>query len=171
MSNIETLGKVLNSGKDHILVPCRDKKHQESVRTMFYHLKKKKLTKNDQETIGISKLEYEGKFFIKLYKRKSPELWELNKEGIPVLMKSKPEEDDPELRRQILLMREAGENEEEIQKTINNWEEIQVETAKQGNEPLSVNEADLSTNKAVSKEKAEMKEMFLESKKKDNPRD
>lgn len=157
MSNIETLGKVLNDEEDHILIPCRDKKHQESVRTMFYHLKKKKLHKNDQETIGISKLSYEGKFFIKLYKRKESELWKLNSNGVPVLIKSKPEEDDPELKRQVLLMREAGENKEEIQELIDNWEEIRIEIIKQGSEPLSVNE---SADKAINTEKAEMKEMF-----------
>ena len=119
MLNEDALKKLIMT-EEVVLVPCMDRKHQESTRTTFYHLKKKMFKVGIAETIGITKFKHEEKYFVKLYLRKVEELYTLDEDGVPVLMKANPEEDKA-LQRQIGLMREDGVEEEEIQKVVESW--------------------------------------------------
>lgn len=99
------------------LLHCTDKKNQESTRVILYHLKRKMLNKTEAETIGITKFSYNGELFIKLFKRPIQKLYELDENGVPVLVEVDPME-DKDLQRQIMLMRKDGVDEKEIQEVI-----------------------------------------------------
>jgi hypothetical protein len=123
MSNIAALNLILSGKKTAVLIPCKDKKNQESIRVMFYHLKKKMKNKNAREDVGISKLTYDDTFYVKLFRRQDLVLWELDENGIPIKMEIKPEDKDPELKRIIELMEKDGRSEEEIEEEIKKYTE------------------------------------------------
>lgn len=112
----EALKRVVGEGQS-VLIPCTDAKNQESVRAMVFHLKRKLLPEFTADTVGITKFNYEGQFFIKVYPRGIAELYELNSEGVPVAIE-RPSSDDAETQRIVELMRKDGKSDEEIQKFI-----------------------------------------------------
>ncbi len=118
-TNEDALKKAVNTS-EIVLLKCSDKQNQDSVRTTLYRLRKKMYAPEIAQTIGISKFTYLDQLFIKVYPRKVQELYTLNAQGIPTLLENLPE-DDPELQRQIKLMREDGVEEEEIEDLIENW--------------------------------------------------
>ena len=107
----DSLKSVVFEDKE-VYVPCASPTQQESTRVMFYHLKKKMVSKHLHETIGISKAEVNGKLFVKLYKRPIGEVFEMrNGELVPLKFASI----DPEIERMKNLMRKDGMSEEDIE--------------------------------------------------------
>ena len=145
--------KVMAIGKP-TLIHCSDAKNQESTRVILYHLKRKMLSKGEAEILGITKFEYEGELFIKVFKRSIQRLYELNENGVPVLMDAKPE-DDVDLQRQLRLMRKDGRSQEEMQEVVNTWGE-----GKEEESPENIG-IDSKPEKILS-EKEEMKRMLEE---------
>lgn len=117
MAYEEVVREVMIDGLD-ILIPCENKSRQESIRAMVFHAKKKVAL---DESIGISKYDFADRLFVKVYKRKGSELYHLNKDGIPVLIKRKLI-DLPENARQVALMRKDGVSEEDIERIIQGGE-------------------------------------------------
>ena len=152
-----------------VLVPCTDRKHQESTRVVFYHLKKKMYDRAKRETIGISKFNFEDKYFIKLYLRTIPELWTLDQNGIPTLLKLPIEESDLELREVIKRMKEDNQSEEEIERVINTWEKnkkaelLQEEDKEQSNTEIKPKlPSEIEQDKAQSPPKTKKKRNLLD---------
>jgi hypothetical protein len=96
-----------------VLIPCLNKGHQESIRTMAFHMRKKLKEKfSIVEDIGISKYSHGDQLFIRVYKREVSELYEFDPvTGEPVPVKKTF---DPEVIRMVELMRKDGKSEEEI---------------------------------------------------------
>jgi len=145
--------KVMALGKP-TLIHCANEKNQESTRVILYHLKKKMLSKGEAEVLGITKFEYEGELFIKVFKRPIQRLYELNEDGVPVLIDAKPE-DDVDLQRQLKLMRRDGRSQEEMQEVVNDWRAGEVE------EEAETRGIDSKPEQILS-EKEEMKRMMEE---------
>ncbi|MCP3924849.1 MAG: hypothetical protein GY714_19905 [Desulfobacterales bacterium] len=158
--------KVVLTNKPTLLL-CSDKKNQESTRVILYHLKRKMLSKGEAETIGITKFSHEGVLFIKIFKRPTQTLYELDENGIPVLSEIPPEE-DKDLQRQIMLMRKDGVEEEEIQKVI---DEAKGEKSPSPNPPEDSADENRGIDlkpEAILTEKEEMKKMLEEEEDEDN---
>ena len=120
MSIAETMMRIVESGGEEFLL-ARDKRQAESMRVMAFNLKRK-VPKHIVEDIGIQKLEEDGKFFLRIYKRDISEaqLWVRD----PKTGKLTPIEKDKiislEDQRIIRLMSEAGKSKEEIQEALAN---------------------------------------------------
>jgi hypothetical protein len=119
-----TLMEVLNSGET-IFIPCDDRSKQESIRSMAYQIRNKKFNESQIDFIGISKVTMLGKLFVKIHRREVDILYKLNDKG--ELVPFSFNEQDKELARTIMLMKQDGLTQEEIDAKIAEWNQIPAE--------------------------------------------
>ena len=110
----KAIGKILNEEEEEVLIPCTDKKNQESIRVMLFHLRKK-LRPDVADAIAISKLEDKGIYFVRVYKKALQQLYKRGVDGELMLI---TETYDTGKEREIMLMRKDGLSEEEIKERL-----------------------------------------------------
>jgi hypothetical protein len=115
-------------GKFEAYITCGNRKEvQESLRVQTFNARKK-LPGVLQDMIGISKFEEDGILYVKVYRRERTELLERDPvTGKLVPMKSSEYEVDPEIARTIMLMKQDGLTQEEIDARIAEWNQTPTE--------------------------------------------
>ena len=118
MSVSEAMMNVVENGGEEFIL-ARDKKQVESMRVMAFNLKKK-VPKQLIEDIGIQKLEEDGRFFLRIYKRNimEAERWIRDSETGKLIPAAVNKTDTFETQRTIQLMRKDGISEEDITKAL-----------------------------------------------------
>ena len=109
----EAIKKVFAEGGE-VLVPCESAANQESIRAMLFHLRKRLIPKSLVDSVGISKFNHEGRFFVRVYAREISMLYELDENGKPVPIQRKVE-DTVDALRITELMKRDGKTDEEIE--------------------------------------------------------
>ena len=102
--------KVFMEG-DIILIPCRDKANQQSIRSMSYQLRTRLIPPQYINSIGISNFANGENLYVKIYKREEVELFTINEKGEISVIKEKVDSEDARIAE---LMREEGKSEDEI---------------------------------------------------------
>ncbi len=122
MSDIsEAIDQIVTGKLEECFIRCRDKANQRSVRVMTFN-EKNRLPKALRGEIGISAINHEGEFLVKVFLKPKTGLMVMrNGEMVPY---KKPFDlsTNTELQRQINNMRKDGVEEEEIEKVIENAE-------------------------------------------------
>lgn len=96
-------------------IECQNEKEMQSKRSMAF-FERKKLGDFARE-VGIQKFLFEGKFFIRVYKKKTSGVWMmLDGKMVEVVV-------DKELLRVIDMMKEDGKSQDEIKEFMDSWEE------------------------------------------------
>jgi hypothetical protein len=105
----------LIANKNPIVIPCKDKSHQMSIRTQLFRAKKK-LPNVVADVIRITNNSDEGKLFVRIALQTAPEAFREMEDGtlVPIVFERKDEEQE----RLIRLMKEDGMSDEEIQKYL-----------------------------------------------------
>ncbi len=148
MSTITTvIDQLINNKIKEGFIPCESKKHQESVRVMTFNAKNR-LGSNFKEEIAITKITLKDElgndiFLVKVYRKPNTGFLVLDENG--KLVKFKEEfnpETDPEIQRQIRLMKQDGIDEAEIKETI---DELVEEKRKEKEEKFILKTIEKST--------------------------
>lgn len=119
----EAIQKVFAEG-GQVLVPCESVANQESMRAMLFHLRKRLIPKSLVDSVGISKFNHEGKFFVRVYAREISMLYEIDANGNPVPIQRKAE-DTVDALRIVELMKRDGKTESEIEEFMQSLREKQ----------------------------------------------
>ncbi len=108
----DMLSKVASEGGEEFIL-ARDKAQAESMRVTAFNLRRR-MHQSVGEDIGIQKIEEDGRYFLRIFKRgiEETQVWvrdPVTKKLVPVI-----KSEDAELERIVALMRQDGKSEEEI---------------------------------------------------------
>lgn len=111
----------LESGDKGWLFPCRDNRHQNTVRSSLFHVRKK-YPPHVQDLVGISNAEKGELLFVKLYRRDQQVFYKMEDNGelVPLELHQEGTEEffSEEVQRIRSLMEKDGCSAEEIKEVL-----------------------------------------------------
>ena len=106
----EAIRQIIDGEEELILIPCNNKEQQESIRVQMFHVRKKRLGFLS-DTVGITKFNHEGQFYVKVYKKVITELLTVDTDGniVPVSHVRNPETEEEGMSNKLKFISYDGE--------------------------------------------------------------